>query len=280
MNEDGVRFDLDALAARVDDDAGAPEFPALAEALRRSGAVERACEVAEAGLESAPSRLAGRVALALARMDLGEPAIGRDELEKVLDEMLEPYRLDAEPEARLTPALEASDEPEAAPMPAFESPAAPPALEAVGEHEIDAAFEEAESRPEEMHSPNTMAESILDAEAPFEPEPQREAEAEAEGSAFDVTESGAFTTRTMAGLLEQQGDHDRARTIRSTLEEDDEAGMAADFAGPDAALAPMDAAEALDEVIEPVEAGAHDPDDARVLATLERWLHNLQRGVV
>lgn len=277
MNEDGVRFDLDALAARVDDDAGAPEFPALAEALRRSGAVERAREVAEAGLESAPSRLAGRVALALVRMDLGEPALGREELEKVLDEMLEPYRLDAEPEARLTPAFEASGEPEAAPMPAFESPAVPPALEAVGEHEIDAAFEEAESRPEEMHSPNTMAESILDAEAPFEPEP--EPEREAEGSAFDVTASGAFATRTMAGLLEQQGDHDRARTIRSTLEEDDEESMAADFGGTDAALAPMDAVEALDEVIEPVEAGAHDPDRARVLATLERWLHNLHRGV-
>jgi hypothetical protein len=202
MNDDGVRFDLDGLMARVEDDPGAPEFPALAEALRRSGLVERAREVAEAGLESAPSRLAGRVALALVRMDLGELSQGRAELARVLDEMIAPYRVDVEPEAPLTPVTSAD----------AARPQAPSAdLSAVGEHEIDAAFDVAGPQTEGMHSPNTMAQSVLDAEAPFEPP----------STDYDVASSRPFATRTMAGLLEQQGDHDRAASIRTSLQSED-----------------------------------------------------------
>jgi len=353
MDGDSVHFDLEALMAKVEADPGAPEFPAAAEALRRSGQAERAREIAEAGLASAPSRLAGRVALALTEMDLGSPARGRDELEKVLDEMLEPYRLEAEPEAPLIPVRAEPEaplipvraepeaplipvraepeapltpvraEPEASPTPVVETSetARPAGFDAVGEQEIDAAFDEAEARAEEMHSPNRMAESILEAEAPFESDPPSQVDpaddilaAEGGGEApgdFDIAASGAFATRTMAGLLEQQGDHSRATTIRSALEVepggagdptaeawpetasqltaaeegeslddatdvdfmDDAMGEVMDVAGSTA----MDAAEAPDGV-GTTAAMADEAHRARVLATLERWLHNLERG--
>ncbi len=305
MNDESARFDLDALNARVADDPGAPEFPALAEALRRGGDAAAAREIAEAGLESAPSRLAGRVALALARMDLGDPERGRAQLEQVLDEMLEPYRLHAEPEAPLEPVHAEASEAEAAASgaeaAASEAEAASSAFDVVGDAEIDAAFDEAEARPEEMHSPNRMAESILDAEAPFEEEPRVEADDtdaaddalgaepghEPERGEYDVASSGAFATHTMAGLLEQQGDHEGARSIRTALDDGPamHASGSAAVASPEA-LEPtgepraMDAAEAVDPSRAEQGADTRDAADrARVLATLERWLHNVQRGV-
>lgn len=297
MSDVPARFDLDALDGRVADDPGAPEFPALAEALRRSGLAERAREVAVAGLEHAPSRLAGRVALALAQMDLGAFEDGRAELEGVLDEMLEPYRLDGEPEADLTPVATAYGTSEAegsrdfAPIdvhPMIEVTDEGGSLEALGEHEIDAAFEEAESRAEEMHSPNTTAERVLEAEVPVagstsssslsegadvEPPFEHDTEGEGEhlgdsdlngGKEFDITASPAFATRTMAGLLERQGDSDRADSIRGVL-------------GQSAPLE-MDAAEAPADGADSASAAKDVAYRERVVATLEKWLHNIGRG--
>ncbi len=391
MHDEHARFDLDALRTRVADDPGAPEFPALAEALRRAGDATSARDVAEAGLDSAPSRLAGRVALALARMDLGEPEQGRAQLERVLDEMLEPYRIETEPEAPLAPVDARTDSSDT--------------FEVVADAEIDAAFDEAEAQPDEMHSPNRMAESILDAEAPFEVDAEIDADPlleegagldaeavfaadaaleanapleveapldaeassetraqsaaepslfdpdvsldgdstlsdasalvtdgplgdtsafdsvadhgaaaraetgssahrsefdapdesaavevdaapgpDAEPGEYDLTASGAFATHTMAGLLEQQGDHAGANSIRTALDDEtlEPEGLAPGLAAgaPFEDATPMDAAEQM-----PAPASATTEDEldaaqrARVLATLERWLHNLQRGV-
>lgn len=279
MSDASIRFDLDALDERVAEDPGAPEFPALAEALRRSGLSERARDVARAGLEHAPSRLAGRVALALAQMDLGAPELGRRELEQVLDEMLAPYRLEAEPEAPLVPV-----EPDVAAVavrpPPLPAAARTRALESLAEHEIDAAFEEAESHVEEMYSPNTTAERVLEAEAPVDAELEADDSfdsgidgGEGEEDDFDFASSQTFTTRTMAGLLERQGDRGRADSIREVLERS---------GGPKAHDRPplMDAAEAPARgARERAAPKASDAERARVLATLERWLHNLGRGV-
>ena len=57
--------DLGRLEALVGDDPGATAFPALAEALRRSGRSKDAERVARAGLLRRPDTAAGRVALAL-----------------------------------------------------------------------------------------------------------------------------------------------------------------------------------------------------------------------
>ena len=55
-------------------DPGAPAFPALAEANRRAGRLDEAERVAREGLRRCPELLAGRVALALALLDLGRAA--------------------------------------------------------------------------------------------------------------------------------------------------------------------------------------------------------------
>jgi len=64
--------------------AGALAFPALAETQRRSGRPEQAERVARAGLERAPHRVEGRVALALALLDQKRDAEARVELERLL----------------------------------------------------------------------------------------------------------------------------------------------------------------------------------------------------
>ena len=71
-NQTVTPYDMEHLRAEVAADAGAPLYPALAEALRRAGRAEDARRVSEAGLEEAPERMAGRVSLGLALLDLGE----------------------------------------------------------------------------------------------------------------------------------------------------------------------------------------------------------------
>jgi hypothetical protein len=299
MSDSPEKFDIDALRGRVASDEGAPEFPALAEALRRAGMSEEARHIAEAGVANAPSRLAGQVALALIWMDQGQSDRAEIALRAVLDGLLEPYRLDAEPEAMLEPVAEAESaldvrggEPERlatdVPAPSIASMHAE-ALENFDDHEIDDAIESAESQPDQMHSANTMAERVLDAEAPFDavapPDSvgvaahddvlfgmaDDDASSIEAGDDFELTASKSFATQTMAGLLDRQGDHSGAESIRESIGGD----------SPDVTVtAELDAAEAP-ETVSP--ASMLDPDSSerqRVLATLEQWLHNLQRGQI
>jgi hypothetical protein len=88
------------------------------------------------------------------------------------------------------------------------------------------------------------------------------------GRELPVGEGSAFRTRTMARLLERQGDRDRAQAILD--------GLDAAFAesGPDPRIG--DPAHGSPE---PVKAN-HTLEDSegRVGETLERWLRNVQRG--
>ena len=106
-------------------------------------------------------------------------------------------------------------------------------LDALDDGEMERAFEGASSEPESMHDANEVA---------------FEAMREAELLAPESDPASPFRTRTMASLLERQGDRDAARAIRASLTPHEEA-------------APR---------------RGRRKDD--VLGTLERWLGRLRRG--
>lgn len=99
-------------------------------------------------------------------------------------------------------------------------------------------------------------------------DPRRAGSAASVRSELPVGEGSAFRTRTMARLLENQGDRGRAEEILEGLETS--AGNAA--AGP---LAPEPGSRAQP-------GGAPGPEDPlsadKKRATLERWLRNVQRN--
>jgi hypothetical protein len=102
----------------------------------------------------------------------------------------------------------------------------------VDEHELDRAFAAAEPDLAQMITPDSVAEeAAINADL----------SADEPGS---IASSGSFATRTMADLLERQGDRRGAARIRAALSE----------------------------------AGEASPQgDAAVVATLERWLENVRR---
>ena len=298
MSDPNEEFDIEAVRARVEADPGCAEFPALAELERLAGRAESAREISEVGLELAPARLAGRVSLGLALIDLGEHASAVRAMRPILDPLLEPHRLrewedasSAESEAEAPEALAANEtEPWSPPLPLAPQPAASfmrpygaAASEAeatldvdLEQSEIDVAFEQAESRPDEMISANRMAEEALlrsdllcgEESIPEVTGPGDALELERDGSGvFEVDHAPAFRTETMAGLLERQGDSDAAQAIRDEL------------LGGDAPPATIDAAVTPEPAPAPASvdtgsAGAR----TRILTTLEGWLRNIQRG--
>jgi hypothetical protein len=118
--------------------------------------------------------------------------------------------------------------------------------EDVAEAEFERAFAAAEPELERMITPDSVAEeAALAADAP----------ADEQGP---LASSGAFATRTMAELLEKQGDRRGAERIRAALD--------------DAATSFAQRAEG-----ERRPAGGPAPGDAAVIAVLERWLDNARR---
>lgn len=107
-------------------------------------------------------------------------------------------------------------------------------LDALDDGEVERAFEDASPEPEAMRDANEVA---------------FEAMREAKLLAPEADPASPFRTRTMASLLERQGDRDAARAIRASL--------------------------APDEVAAPPRRGRRKDD---VLGTLERWLGRLRRG--
>jgi hypothetical protein len=103
----------------------------------------------------------------------------------------------------------------------------------VSEVEFERAFAAAEPELAEMITPDSIAEH---AARYADPAPDE----------HPLTSSGAFATRTMAELLERQGDRRGAARIRAAL------GEAAESAGP-------------------------SREDAAAIAALERWLENVRR---
>lgn len=107
-------------------------------------------------------------------------------------------------------------------------------LDALDDGEVERAFEDASPEPEAMRDANEVA---------------FEAMREAKLLAPEADLASPFRTRTMASLLERQGDRDAARAIRASL--------------------------APEEVAAPPRRGRRKDD---VLGTLERWLGRLRRG--
>ncbi|MDP6980158.1 MAG: hypothetical protein QF570_16400 [Myxococcota bacterium] len=325
MIEDGSLFEQ--LEHEVDVDAGSAGFPRLVEAYRRDGQIDRAEEIAAAGLAEAPERLGGKVALALVMLDKGEISEAREALTGILENVpevpLEPeaaaeaVTADAEdsgaaPEAP-APALgdtQPIDEPDEDPvdsepaehrlyatplaspspvLPHFDGSAAeadPPDQE-LREDEIENAFAEAEARPEEMVSPDELVDAAV-----------RGVEATSadasEGDEYRPSERRVFATRTMANLLEGQGDLIAADEVRATIgEPEPEAAEAEEerVAEPEPVVeaepaeepAPLDAASVIDDIAQDITASDADPRAGhrarrqRIIARLEGWLENLRR---
>ncbi len=175
---------LDRLGARA---PGSPAFAALAEACRRAGSAEEALRVAERGLAGDPEHSAGRIALALALIDLGRTDEARVALERVLGVVPEHVV------AQRAEALIGTGAPE---------------LADVAEAELESAFDAAEAQPDEMWTANHVAQAAIEA--------VEAGEALAADDPFAEQET-PFATETVAGLLERQGHGERAREIRQTL---------------------------------------------------------------
>lgn len=196
-------------------DPGAPGFAGLAELHRRAGRLEDAERVVHAGLAATPHSTEGRAVLALILAETGRDTELRQRLESW-----------------------AASAVAACAAPAMLLPDAEPAAGGPSASEIDLAFEGAETDRQELITPDTVAEeAALRADGSFALE-----------SPFEAGD--AFATRTMAELLERQGDHTGAARIRARLERP--------------APPPQGAATAA------------DPRTTRI-AVLERWLENARR---
>ena len=224
------------------DEAGR-DFAAAAEQHRRDSDAHAAITLAEQGLARHPNNGRGRVALALALLDAGEPARAKLELERLLQSGEFPASADGRGAA--------------AAVPAAPTEAAPTFEHAVADHEIEDAFADAETNPDEMMDANTVVEQTLRGEAFDAIEP------------FDVSEHPTYATRTMASLLEQQGRPAEASALRTSL---GEAHVSADSApGWDGAAGDSGGS---------TERGADAAalERRRSLATLESWLRNVRAG--
>ncbi len=218
-----------ALEAELATEQGGATKPlalcALAEAYRRTGRLEQAEQRARRAFGEADSREPARAVLALVLLDAGRGDEARVLLAERALELLETAGGGAE--ASVAPEL--------------------------GQDEIEAAFADAETDREQLIDPDRVA-----AEAAERVLPSRDLQAGLE----EVLPGGSpFATRSMAELLERQGDLQGASRIRASL---------AESPGPEAA--PTDAESPSPERPEPPE----ERRRRRTLATLEHWLHNLR----
>jgi len=199
---------LKALGA---DQPGSPAFPSLAEAHRRAGRARQAVEVAEEGLRQRPEVVAGRVALALALLDLGRIDEARVELARTLE---------AVPQHALACAARAA-------LPAAVAPKDP--LGGLDEEELETAFANAEAEPDQMLNANHVAEAALHAVEEGVPE-----------GVLAPRRGAPFATETVAGLLEEQGHSEGARAIRRVLAGAPSDASAADPADRDRLIATLE----------------------------------------
>ena len=200
------------LEAQVGSDASA--LPALAEALRRGGRAPEAEQRARAAVDSNPANAEGRLVLGLILLDQGRVGEARQVLESGIGELI--------------PALEAL-----APASATEVP-----VDGFTDPEFDRAFADAETDRDQLIDADRVAEEALHS---------------ADSASLDqIAPSGTspFATETVADLLEQQGDSEGARQLRSSLGPGKEAEPAAMASAP----------------------------PPRSIATLEQWLGNLRRA--
>jgi tetratricopeptide (TPR) repeat protein len=166
---------------------GAAGFPALAEAQRRAGRAEEALRIAEHGLREQPDLTAGRVALALALLDLGRVDDARRELARVLDEVPDhPLAAHAYGATAEAGALAGFDD--------------------LAESELEDAFGGAEPARDEMLDANVVAAAALRSVEEGRPE-----------GVVAPDAASPFATHTVADLLERQGHGSEAQALRAAI---------------------------------------------------------------
>jgi tetratricopeptide (TPR) repeat protein len=195
---------------RQDESDAVSVLPALAEVHRRAGRPDEAEQVARRAVEFEPGRSEARIALALALLDLGRAAEALAVLEPLATAMLARHGLDP------------SDTP---------PPTAETASDELTDQELEHAFEAAEPERDHMRDADDVAQEAI-----------READREL-SRALEPPPSVPFATRTVADLLESQGDAEGASHIRAVLEADGE---------------------------------LEDDHHRHIVGELERWLENLQ----
>lgn len=185
---DGSERELRRLEAAIQADPGAPEFPALAEMYRRAGRLAEAEGVVRRGLERRPEANDGRVVLGLTLLNQGryDAALATFEEASAAVVAAAGVRVDDE-----SSSLGASGPTDA---------------------ELERAFESAEPDAEALIDPDRVAEEAVErvdapAARPMEEHPLSD----------EIRTGGTFATRTMAELLERQGDQRGAAQIRAGL---------------------------------------------------------------
>jgi hypothetical protein len=216
---------LARLEASVGSDPGASGFPALAEVLRGAGRLQEAEDVARRGLERKPGNLEGTLVRALILLDRGRVDDARRELAARAGESLAASGVDT---------VEVRDS--AAEAGEFDVE--------VTEGELDRAFDGAEPDRDQLVDADRVAQEAMHSADLDRPE-----------GLPDPASDPVFATRTMAELLERQGDSEGASQIRTTL----------------AAVAP-----AADEVGVGATRSGPPPVRERIIETLETWLFNLR----
>jgi hypothetical protein len=194
------------------------ELAARAERERRIGQPERARELAQAAIDGDAPHPAARIAHVLALIDCGDLVSAHAALEASYD--------------ALGGEVAGIEEAAVASAPTSE------ALAALGDDELEQAFDAAEAQPDEMHDANHVAAAALELVEDGVPE------------GIDLTSTQSpFATETVADLLERQGQRQRADQVRTA------ARARGQFRE-----------QRLDEARR-----------ERVVATLSRWLDNLRR---
>lgn len=211
---------LQHLEAAVRADPGDAAFPALAELYRQAGRLEEAERVVREGLESAPKIREGHVVLGLILLGQGRYDEALAAFESVAADVLANAAGDAS-------ALEDSGP---------------------SDVELERAFEQAVPDDELLVTPDRVAEEAVErVDASADEQLTEHAESD------EVGTGGTFVTRTMADVLERQGDEAGAARIRAML--------AASEGAVDADAAVEDAGDAWRQ---------------QTISVLESWLQNLR----
>jgi len=218
MKDAGER-DLKRLEAAVTRDPAGAAYPSLAEAYRRAGRLADAEVVVRHGLERNPEAPGGRVVLALVLLELGRVEEARACLEPLVAAVVAAASAPADAgRARWT------------------------------EAELDDALDAAQTDTDALIDPDRVArEAVARVDAEFDAPDDVAPLADA----FDT--GGTFATRTMAELLERQGDRRGAERIRAALQDPRRAS-------------------------DPVAAAPTPRNRQHTIAVLESWLQNLRGG--
>jgi hypothetical protein len=197
LGEEAALDEIARLEAQMAGDPSASAFPALAEANRRAGHAKEAERVAREGLRERPDFVAGRVALSLALLDLGQLDEARAELTRVLETIPD--------HALVENALRHAGASDSVPMEERQETSGP--LSDLDEEELENAFQEAEAQPDEMLSASQVVAAAVRGVEQDEPE-----------GVMPFTADSSFATETVADLLEQQDHLAEAQVIREALQ--------------------------------------------------------------